>query len=325
MAKFSEKITSTKIFCFVLTSTESLVANPDLICLECRWDDILKLLDISSTLENLGMYKRLNKLKQITFFSNFSESKLVNIIKKMYNKNYKADETIFEEGSKADAFYMIVKGKVKIYKHKKLIRELDEGCTFGEIGLIKNEARSATIIASTDVKCFVLTKENFSSLLDRKIIENLNNRIPLYNSKIDLSQLYYVCLLGKGKFGIVNLVHNEENFYAIKSVSKKIVAVNPVVSRYIETERRILISLDHPFIIKLVKTLKDNEFVYFVTEFIDGCTLEKATSMIKKKKISDIQFYIGSLLLIVEFIHKRNIVHRDLKPENLMVDNFVLS
>ena len=34
----------------------------------------------------------------------------------------------------------------------------------------------------------------------------------------------------------------------------------------------------------------------------------------------DSQFYIGSLILILEYLHERSIVHRDLKPENIMVD-----
>ena len=37
----------------------------------------------------------------------------------------------------------------------------------------------------------------------------------------------------------------------------------------------------------------------------------------------DSQFYIGSLLICVEYLHKLQIIYRDIKPENIMVDEKV--
>jgi len=34
----------------------------------------------------------------------------------------------------------------------------------------------------------------------------------------------------------------------------------------------------------------------------------------------DSMFYIGSLLLVLEYLHERDIIYRDLKPENIMID-----
>ena len=37
----------------------------------------------------------------------------------------------------------------------------------------------------------------------------------------------------------------------------------------------------------------------------------------------DSQFYIGSLILCMEYLHLNNIIYRDIKPENIMVDDKV--
>ena len=77
------------------------------------------------------------------------------------------------------------------------------------------------------------------------------------NFNIELDKLLFIKLLGKGKFGSVSLVCSEDNrnknLYAIKSVSKKLAEKNKILTKYFKNEREILLKLEHPFIIKLIK------------------------------------------------------------------------
>jgi len=43
----------------------------------------------------------------------------------------------------------------------------------------------------------------------------------------------------------------------------------------IEMEKKILLQIEHPFIIKLIKTLKDKNYIYFLEEYINGIPLSK--------------------------------------------------
>lgn len=73
-------------------------------------------------------------------------------------------------------------------------------------------------------------------------------------------------------------------------------------------------------IVKLIKTFKDSERIYFLTEFVLGKDLFNILSDLGILKESDARFYIAAIILILEYLHEREIVHRDIKPENIMID-----
>ena len=83
-----------------------------------------------------------------------------------------------------------------------------------------------------------------------------------------------------------------------------------------------MLGLDHPFVVKMVKSLKNEFFCFFLIEFVNGKNLDEYLSKRKtKKNIAETQFYIANLLLMLEYLQKRYIAHRDIKPSNIMVDS----
>ena len=81
--------------------------------------------------------------------------------------------------------------------------------------------------------------------------------MTLEDYNLSLNDLYYLSYLGRGRIGNVCLIHNEIFFYTIKAISKLTAERQKFGIKYILYEKNTLNHLDHPFILKLIKTLKN--------------------------------------------------------------------
>jgi len=155
-----------------------------------------------------------------------------------------------------------------------------------------------------------------------KKMMNLTSGLKQKAADIKLEDLISYKKLGFGQFGSVFLVRqkNIPDFFALKSVSKAQV-YEQGLEKYILQEKNVLEALNFPFIMQLVKTFKDNAHIYFLTEFIKGMELFDVIREIGLLGTYDSQFYIGSMILAIEYLHAKSIVYRDLKPENIMIDH----
>ncbi len=133
-----------------------------------------------------------------------------------------------------------------------------------------------------------------------------------------------MCVLGSGNFGNVYLVQSKINkaLYAIKGVDKKQINAE-ILHKNLDMERAILLKIDHPFIVKLVKTLKDKNFIYFLMEHIKGKELFDVIREIGLLDKNQTQFYGCSIMLSVDYLHQRKIIYRDIKPENILITESV--
>ena len=72
-----------------------------------------------------------------------------------------AGATILREGEPGDRFHVIARGHVQVVRGGTVINELDAGDSFGEISLLRDVPRTASVVATTEVHSCTLDREVF--------------------------------------------------------------------------------------------------------------------------------------------------------------------
>ena len=296
-----------------------IIPQPDCLLIEANTKDFLNELggNFKELMAQTDIMKSLNK---ISIFRNLSSNKLDYIVNAISEEKFNDGDDIFIQGEEGDKFYIIKSGKVEIIINNKYIRTLNEKEYFGERALFFNEKRSATIRAVGEVIVFSISKEDFEKNIEGNMKEHLMNRLYLQDNMVELKDLLFKMELGSGNYGNVCLVRSKKNKfpYAIKSVSRNQINIEQLHSN-LELERSILLKIDHPFIVKLVKSLKDDKNIYFLMEYIKGRELFDVIRDIGLLSKSQTQFYGASLMLAIDYLHERKFIFRDIKPENVIV------
>lgn len=142
-----------------------------------------------------------------------------------------------------------------------------------------------------------------------------------YYMAIQKDELEILQTLGRGAFGRVKLVRHagSNSAYALKCLVKSRIVENNL-KEHVLNEKRVMLALDHPFILKLYSTYKDRKYLYFLVELALGGEL--FTYLRRKDRFDEplARFYIASVVLVFQHMHSKRIAYRDLKPENILLD-----
>jgi NADH dehydrogenase len=80
-------------------------------------------------------------------------------------EHYHSDETVFEQGDFGDKIYVVVTGEAEVIRDGKRIGELKNGDVFGEMALVSEKPRSATVRARTPLDLISISREAFHFLV----------------------------------------------------------------------------------------------------------------------------------------------------------------
>jgi len=132
--------------------------------------------------------------------------KLIGLVSKNAGLNtYKSGEFVFKEGDSGDTFYIIKEGTAIIRKSGNVIAVLKKGDFFGEMALVEEHKRSATIVAGEDLTLIEIHKRAFDRVVAKypsfsmKMLKVLSKRIRQTDERMIQELLRKERLLTLGK------------------------------------------------------------------------------------------------------------------------------
>jgi len=140
--------------------------------------------------------------------------------------------------------------------------------------------------------------------------------------KVKLEDFELLKVLGRGSFGKVMQVRFKATgtVYAMKILKKRaIIARNQV--EHTRAERKILQSLQHPFLMTLRYAFQSKEKLYFVLDYFQGGELFFHLKNNRRFSEEVARIYVGEIALALGHLHSLSIIYRDLKPENILLDD----
>ena len=108
----------------------------------------------------------LEALKGVPLFSGLSQRELKRLARSVRETGFPAGRTVVREGKMSGVgFFILVEGEASVSVGGDEVARLQPGDHFGELGLISERVRSATVTALTPLTCLVLDSWDFRSLV----------------------------------------------------------------------------------------------------------------------------------------------------------------
>jgi CRP/FNR family transcriptional regulator, cyclic AMP receptor protein len=126
---------------------------------------------------------KVEALKRAPLFEGLSRKELTQLARVSEDMEIPAGTALCKEGEIGHEFFVIIDGKVEITRNGRKVAMRGGGEFVGEIALLEQTPRTATVTAKTPLRVFVLTTRDFRSLLDespsveRKVLRTLARRV----------------------------------------------------------------------------------------------------------------------------------------------------
>ena len=307
-----------------------IVESNHLISLECTWDIFKAKMNFFGNTLN----KWIINLNSIYFFRGLPASKLIDIVKYIKILKFKEGDKIIKTGEKVEYVYFIHKGTLILNIDNEFTKEYHAGNSFGEIFIFNGKPSFGEISVAikndkiNENRCvlYKISKNYFFELLSEPLLNNRTKiKLCLEDIEIFPKNLYYIATLHQGALSNIYLVHNKIYVYIMKAIYIQTFyqasAFEGKAVRNVLNEKDASKVLDNPFLIKYVKTLKNQNWCFFISEFINGILLSEYIRMCKPFKNFEItRFYSACFMIMLDALQNIGIIHRDIKQNNIIIE-----
>uniref|UniRef100_A0A5F9CUA4 cAMP-dependent protein kinase type II-alpha regulatory subunit n=1 Tax=Oryctolagus cuniculus TaxID=9986 RepID=A0A5F9CUA4_RABIT len=169
--------------------------------------------------------------KDILLFKNLDQEQLSQVLDAMFERIVKVDEHVIDQGDDGDNFYVIERGTYDILvtrdNQTRSVGQYDNHGSFGELALMYNTPRAATIVATSEGSLWGLDRVTFRRIIvknnakKRKMFESFIESVPLLKSLEVSERMKIVDVIGEKVYKdgerIITQGEKADSFYIIES------------------------------------------------------------------------------------------------------------
>jgi CRP/FNR family transcriptional regulator, cyclic AMP receptor protein len=104
-------------------------------------------------------------IARVPLFQGLEKRELEDVARTLHERTFNPGDTVAQEGQGGVGFFVIKAGEAKVTIGGEEVRRLGAGDYFGEIALITEGARTATVTAESELSCYGLTPWEFRPLV----------------------------------------------------------------------------------------------------------------------------------------------------------------
>ncbi|MBI2773505.1 MAG: cyclic nucleotide-binding domain-containing protein [Chloroflexi bacterium] len=111
---------------------------------------------------------RLERLRSVPLFGSCTEKQLEFIASRVEDVDLPAGKVLTEEGKSGGEFFILLSGEAEVRRGGRLLDTMKAGDFFGEIALLDNGPRTATVTAKTAIRSLVLSPRQFQDVIHQE-------------------------------------------------------------------------------------------------------------------------------------------------------------
>lgn len=105
-------------------------------------------------------------LKQVSLLAGLEDRERERLAAELHERTFAEGATVVAQGATGTGFFVIVEGNATVSVAGDVVGQLGPGDSFGEMALIDEAPRSATITAATDLRCYGMTPWEFRPFVE---------------------------------------------------------------------------------------------------------------------------------------------------------------
>lgn len=131
--------------------------------------------------------RKIGALGHVWLFEQLSLREIALVMGRMSEHTFEAGSDIIQEGDDGDSLFILLDGEACVFRGGEEVNRMEGGEHFGEMALVTERTRSATVTAITDCRVFKMEKSNFSALIQEH--PRLGNRMLLTIAEVLVQRL----------------------------------------------------------------------------------------------------------------------------------------